>query len=143
MAARRQGRVLSVHSEPGQPRTLHARRADGTGSEELRGKLDQSIHEGIWSRDGKWLIVRIGSILEGQNTDLYAGQLGTGSAFRPLLVTTASERAIALSPDSRWLAYESNETGPGEVHVRPLPKVDSGKGQVSTAGGAIVRSLSS
>ena len=40
-----------------------------------------------------------------------------------------------LSPDGRWLAYSSNESGSGEVYVRPFPETGSAKWQVSTAGG--------
>jgi serine/threonine-protein kinase len=41
----------------------------------------------------------------------------------------------ALSPDGRWIAYVSNETGETEVYVRPFPNVDDGKWQISTNGG--------
>tara|TARA_R110002167_G_scaffold13915_2_gene57098 strand:- start:3151 stop:5313 length:2163 start_codon:yes stop_codon:yes gene_type:complete len=46
-----------------------------------------------------------------------------------------SESAPAISPDGRWLAYVSRETGQDEVYVRPYPDVDSGKWQISTGGG--------
>ena len=46
-----------------------------------------------------------------------------------------NERGAALSPDGRWLAYTSNETGRGEVYVRPFPDVDAGRWQISTDGG--------
>ncbi len=45
------------------------------------------------------------------------------------------ERGAALSPDGRWLAYTSNETGQREVYVRPFPDVDAGRWQISTDGG--------
>ena len=51
-------------------------------------------------------------------------------------MSTFDENAAALSPDGKWLAYESNETGVDEVYVRPFPDTDAGKWQVSTAGGA-------
>ena len=41
-----------------------------------------------------------------------------------------------VSPDGRWLAYESNESGRNEIYVRPFPNVDAGKRQVSTNGGS-------
>lgn len=62
-------------------------------------------------------------------------ELGKDTMPRPLLVSSAHEKAIALSPDSKWLAYESNETGRNEVYVRPFPNVDAGKWQVSINGG--------
>jgi serine/threonine-protein kinase len=40
-----------------------------------------------------------------------------------------------ISPDGRWLAYESNESGQREVYVRPFPDVSGGRWQVSTGGG--------
>jgi hypothetical protein len=41
----------------------------------------------------------------------------------------------ALSPDGRWLAYGSNESGTPEIYVRPFPATATAKWQVSTAGG--------
>ena len=41
-----------------------------------------------------------------------------------------------ISPDGRWLAYDSNESGRSEVYVRPFPAVTTGRWQVSTSGGS-------
>jgi eukaryotic-like serine/threonine-protein kinase len=53
----------------------------------------------------------------------------------PLLQTTFDEREGVISPDGRWLAYESNRSGSFEVYVRPFPNVGSGQWRVSQAGG--------
>ena len=53
----------------------------------------------------------------------------------PLLQTKFDERNGIVSPDGRWLAYESNSSGPFEIYVRPFPNVGGGQWQVSTAGG--------
>ena len=53
----------------------------------------------------------------------------------PLLSTPANERNAVVSPNGRWLAYESDESGQVEVHVRPFPDVKSGHWQISTSGG--------
>ena len=53
----------------------------------------------------------------------------------PLLATPFDEEAIALSPDGKWIAYQSDETSRTEVFVRPFPNIDAGKKQVSTRGG--------
>ena len=95
------------------------------------------IYEGLYSRDGQWLVLRTGGTL-GQvgQRDIWAMQPGKDSTPRPIVNTpTFDEAAIALSPDGRWLAHESNETGRTEVYVRPFPGVEAGKWQVSTSGG--------
>ncbi len=53
----------------------------------------------------------------------------------PLLNTEFIERNAALSPDGRWMAYESTESGQEEIYVRPFPDVDAGRWQVSSDGG--------
>ena len=45
------------------------------------------------------------------------------------------ERNAVISPDGRWLAYNSIESGRNEVYVRPFPDVDDGRWQISTTGG--------
>jgi Tol biopolymer transport system component/DNA-binding winged helix-turn-helix (wHTH) protein len=52
----------------------------------------------------------------------------------PFLVTSSDERAPMFSPDGRWLAYESDESGRSEVYVRPFPG-PGGNWQISTDGG--------
>jgi serine/threonine-protein kinase len=52
-----------------------------------------------------------------------------------LIQTSFGELNAEVSPDGRWVAYESNESGQNQVYVRPFPSVDSGHGQISTSGG--------
>jgi hypothetical protein len=54
----------------------------------------------------------------------------------PLLQTPFDEREGIVSPDGRWLAFESNSSGSYEIYVRPFPNVDDGQWRISTAGGA-------
>jgi hypothetical protein len=53
----------------------------------------------------------------------------------PLVTGPAAEAEPAVSPDGRWLAYTSLESGVPEVYVRPFPDAASARWQVSTAGG--------
>jgi len=55
---------------------------------------------------------------------------------RPLIASVFTERNADLSPNGRWLAYESNDTGQYQVYVRPFPDVDRERRQVSSAGGS-------
>ena len=52
------------------------------------------------------------------------------------LQTEFNERSPKLSPDGRWLAYHSDESGRDEVYVRPFPKAEKGKWQISMEGGS-------
>ena len=53
-----------------------------------------------------------------------------------LLDEPANERNAELSPNGRWMAYQSDESGQWEIYVRPFPMVDDDRIQVSNAGGA-------
>ena len=55
---------------------------------------------------------------------------------RRIVTSGYDEAGSVLSPDSRWLAYVSNEQGGHEVFVRPFPDVNGGKWQVSSGGGS-------
>ena len=56
---------------------------------------------------------------------------------RPFLQTKSNERRAAFSPDGRWIAYESDESGQYEIYVRPLASSGGGKRPVSTGGGIL------
>jgi serine/threonine-protein kinase len=52
-----------------------------------------------------------------------------------LMQTRFAEPNADISPDGRWIAYQSDESGRSEIYVRPFPAVDSGLWQLSTTGG--------
>ena len=54
---------------------------------------------------------------------------------RPLLTADFNEYRPAVSPDRRWLAYQSDESGQYEIYIRPLPDISAGLWQVSLGGG--------
>jgi Tol biopolymer transport system component len=58
----------------------------------------------------------------------------TGDQAQPFLQTQANEFAAQFSPDGRWLAYVSDESGRNEIYVQPYPGT-GGKWQLSTNGG--------
>ena len=82
-----------------------------------------------WSRDGTWVVYARG------NTDLFAARIDGDTTVLSLAATPSVERQPALSPDGRWLAYVSDETGRYEVYVRPFPDVNVTRRQVSLNGG--------
>src|SRR6185295_9328549 len=65
----------------------------------------------------------------------HVGGRGPTHELRSLLQTPFLERNGEVSPDGRWLAYESNESREFEIYVRPFPAVEAGRSQVSRGGG--------
>jgi Tol biopolymer transport system component/tRNA A-37 threonylcarbamoyl transferase component Bud32 len=112
-------------------------RADGTGPPRVLVSSPFNFVHVIESRDGRWLLLRR-SINEPGNGDIFGVKTGD-TALVPLLTGPAREANPALSPDGRWLAYESDESGTSEVYVRPFPDVASGRWQVSLSGGSAPR----
>ena len=82
--------------------------------------------------DGKTLVFQ--ETTPSTGIDLSMLELPAGKTA-PLLHSTFSESNGELSPDGKWLAYQSNETGQEEIYVRPFPNVDGGRWQISTRGG--------
>jgi dipeptidyl aminopeptidase/acylaminoacyl peptidase len=68
------------------------------------------------------------------DSNLYLLPLTTGAESSPLLATEFDEDQPAISPDGRWLAYRSNESGEAEIFVRRLA-VGGARRQVSVGGG--------
>ena len=132
------GRSVTFLSNRASTSALFRRPADGTGADDLVLRLPQSLFEAVSSRDGRWLVVRTGGVQGAAGgRDIFGLRPGADSVPVPLVVTpTFDESAIALSPDGRWLGYESSESGRTEVYVRPFPNTEAGKWQVSIGGGA-------
>jgi serine/threonine-protein kinase len=113
-----------------------SRRADGTGDAELLLDFAVGIAEGFWSPDGVWLMLRPGSGADLGLRDILGIRLGADTTMTTFVATREfAEESPALSPDMRWLAYSSDETGRPEVYVRPFPDVDAYRVLVSRAGG--------
>jgi serine/threonine-protein kinase len=81
-----------------------------------------------YSRDGEWLILLVA-------TDLFARRSRGDTTLVPLAATNAQERQGQVSPDGRWLLYESDESGRREIYVRSFPNIAASKRQVSTGRG--------
>jgi len=130
--------VTYVRQEPAGNFDVWRRRADGTGAPELLFDDDRGLAQGRWSADGGWMVFRTDVIrpeAEG-GQDIVGFRPGVDSVTVPLVATAEfAEQGAAPSPDGRWLAYSSNETGRLEVYVSPFPDVESDKVQVSSDGG--------
>lgn len=71
--------------------------------------------------------------------DLWLGVPGQEPAPKPLLATAANESAPAFSPDGRFIAYQSDESGTLEIYVRPFPQVEARRELISRSGGTAPR----
>ena len=106
---------------------LYVKNADGSGSEKEIAESGNAAFNALdWSRDGKYILTR-------RSNDLWLLSLADGSQ-RPLL-QGALIKGAQFSPDGRWIAYASNESGTMEVYVAPFPS-GNGKWEVSHGGGS-------
>jgi eukaryotic-like serine/threonine-protein kinase len=108
--------------------------ADGTGTVERLTTSDHAQFTTSVSPDGTRLVFRDDD--PKTRRDVWMATLDGNRATESLLRTPFDEDNGDVSPDGRWLAYQSNESGQIQVYVRPFPKVDAGRWQISTIGGS-------
>jgi serine/threonine protein kinase len=114
--------------------TFFRKNANGSGNEERIYETASAIDDGTdWSADGKNLLFE--STGEKTLSDIWVLPLDGTSNAHPLLQSDFSEFHPRFSPDGRWIAYASTESGRPEIYVQSFPPA-GGKWQVSTAGGA-------
>jgi eukaryotic-like serine/threonine-protein kinase len=110
------------------------RRADGSDSARVTGGFATEFDEIAFDRSGRYTLFRSEGSAQGTRYVLVL-EKGGDSVPRPLVRSRYDNFAMTLSPDGRWLAHVSDESGNPEVYVRPFPSVDSAKYAVSVGGG--------
>ena len=109
--------------------------ADGIGEDELlASKPDRLIDPWSFSRDGKILAVMELSLAP-LGVDIGMLSMEGKREIKELLQEKYMEAEPQISPDGRYVAYQSDESGKGEIYVRSFPDVTKGKWQVSSGGG--------
>src|SRR5262249_32372825 len=108
--------------------------ADGSGPPELLAASDEPATPGSWLPDGSALVFYQGNPGRTVEISVLAVQGGSGDSSRRPRALIKNGRMPQFSPDGRWLAYVSNESGVQQVYVQPFPSL-VGKWQVSTDGG--------
>jgi Tol biopolymer transport system component len=127
------GRNVVFISERGGKARIWQQPADGSGPAEMLYEPEVEPFEALVSPDEKWLIVRTAPGAK-YSRDILAVPL-TGEKTVSVLVTSPyTESLPRLSPDGKWLAYQSNETDRFEIYVRPFPGTGA-RVQVSDGGG--------
>jgi serine/threonine-protein kinase len=118
-------------------RNIYWRAVDGSGVEEQLTVGDNNQAPGTWwPPDGKQFIFQ--EVDPTTGFDLWVKHLDGDRQQQPILRTSNHEfnPHLSLSPNGRWLAYVSNESGRKEIWVQPFPILEGGKKwKVSTEGG--------
>jgi eukaryotic-like serine/threonine-protein kinase len=114
---------------------LYQRAANGSGQDELLLSTPNFKEPYQWSRDGRFIVYSEND--PKTKADIWVLPVDQGADRKPVpfLKTEFNEFHGHLSPDSRWMAYTSNESGQPEVYVRPFP-ASEGIWRISNAGGA-------
>ncbi|HSG50359.1 MAG TPA: protein kinase, partial [Longimicrobiales bacterium] len=113
------GRVAFISDRDGS-RAVYARSVDGRDSVRLEVRTDRFVQQAVWRDDGAMLF-REGYTDGTTNRDIFL-RLPGDSVNRPLVATRWDEHSPEISPDGRWLAYVSDESGEPRIHVRPLDR---------------------
>ena len=125
-------RIVFNSSKEGETRNLFWQLADGSGGLERLGAAGQSVQVAkSWSGNGQLLAFH--EVGPTTLRDIWVWRMGDRKAA-PFLRTAFTEGAPSFSPDGRWLAYVSNESGRPEIYVQPYPG-PGGKWQISADGG--------
>jgi eukaryotic-like serine/threonine-protein kinase len=116
---------------------LYWKAADGTGSDEALGSVKGKMYftPSSWSADGKTLVAYGRDVALDASHDIGVMSMDGDHQWKPLLDEKYNEVNAEISPDGRWMAYGSNESGRNEVYVRPFPGANTGKWPVSMKGG--------
>ena len=118
-------------SDRGNSFALYSAKADGSSeAQRLPGTRIPAWH--AWSPDARYLAITDVSL--GQ-PDIWILPVGEGAKATPLRNSGSSEWGATFSPDGRWIAYASDESGRFEVYLEPAPGHDGARHRVSSAGG--------
>jgi serine/threonine-protein kinase len=122
--------VITIHQDAENPRA-QIQPWDGSGAPRLYTRHHVQILDlSLPRRSSGYLAVRIGT---GAERDILIAPLDSPRALRPFVATSADEYMPVVSPDGRWLAYLSDESGRPELYLRPLPGPGP-RTQISTDG---------
>jgi serine/threonine protein kinase len=118
--------------------SVYKQAADGTGTVERLSTSATPQWSTSITPDGRWLsgfeqVPRTVSNIF--FLPLTRAPVQPGSPVEPLAETRFKGTMADFSPNGRYFAYQSEESGRNEIYVRPFPRVDNGRWQVSTAGG--------
>jgi Tol biopolymer transport system component len=128
-------RILFSAGRTGSVWELRQKASSGAAADEpLLAMPGTNLIAESWSRDGRFLLYSAVRSQEGSTFDAWVLPLVGDRKSYPFAQSAFAEMRSQFSPDVRWVAYASNESGRFEVYVAPFPNTGA-KWQVSTAGG--------
>ncbi|HEU4616637.1 MAG TPA: protein kinase [Gammaproteobacteria bacterium] len=127
------GQRLAFGSDRFGPTNLFVQAADGSGTPERLLASDRIQMPMSFAPDGRLIF---SADVPGHGRDVEALSMDGSRRVEPILHSAANDLWAEVSPDGRWIAYDSDESGQMEVYVRPFPHADSGgRWQISSGGG--------
>ena len=124
--------VYFVHGIEGKFRVMQ-QRADGSGDARPVNIGNHSVADVATSRDGKWLAMRTTGL--DTISGLLVMELGKDTAVRVVPAGKGNKLGLAISPDSKFITFQSALSGRAEIYVSPFPDVASARWQISRDGG--------
>ncbi len=132
------GEEVAFSFSPAGNTDIFLRRADGSGEEAALASTPQAEYLSDWSRDGRYILYHLAD--PESRGDLWYLERSEDGGWEPhvFLQGSSRERGPKLSPNGRFVAYQSNESGQAEIYVLPFPEGGS-KTTVSNNGGRQAR----
>jgi Tol biopolymer transport system component len=128
------GNRIAFSSSRDQYYNLYLKAASGAGNESELLKSSEHKYAYDWSSDGRFLLYGV-TDPKSLKLTLWTVPLSGDPKPASYLNTQFNQHQAQFSPDGRWIAYSSDETGRNEIYVQPFPTASGGKWPVSTEGG--------
>ena len=132
-------RIAYFGGKPGEPYDIFVRAAQIGSKTELLLKSADEKFPSDWSPDGKYIVYSLKA--EGTHLDLWGLSVGDRRSA-PILDSVAAEGFATISPNGKWLAYQSDQSGRNEVFVQAFEGLNNGTMRhwmVSPGGGGLPR----
>ncbi len=130
------GKYIAFSSNRGGKSGIYRKLSNGTGAEDLLFESADLKSPISWSADGNFILFAAES--SKTRVDIWKLPLNGDRKPIPIVQTPFAETHPQISPDGKWIAYFSNETGRDEVYVQSFPP-GAGKWQISGNGGVLPR----
>ena len=127
--------IAFASTREGGTQNLYTRTVGAVEQDKLLLKSEMPKRPSDWTRDGRYLVYTAGPSAPSATGDIWALPLSGGNS-QPIRVTETpfSAQNPRVSPDGRWIAYSTAETGESQVYIQSFPN-PTARQQVSTTGG--------